>query len=279
MALFGKTLLGKEKKFEKKTAEKSTPDVTRVSLPPAYSSIAPLSASFKSKFASLSLHMTDLIRLLHFPSDVALAIQRTIMNHWDGIQDVGEYGGAYQFKLRGRPWSGWGEEALHARRLMREIFRTLYDHGWVLTLSTDISRKTRDKDTLVFRHQDPAPARRDWMSISFARGDKIHLIDAPPEFTSSLFNELHPIIHKSKQILPGVHEFQMGVSLWWATGTDTMKAREVVLQMMEVLERHGFTIYASIDQDTRHSDTSSETDSWTCCRPSDWRQGAPVYHG
>jgi hypothetical protein len=89
------------------------------------------------------------------------------------------YGDSYEIKVHGNPWrrSAGSEEAVGARRLIRAMFSTLHASGWVLMLSTDISRKRREKDTLMFRYQDPAPAECDWCCIGFARNDRIKFID------------------------------------------------------------------------------------------------------
>ena len=75
----------------------------------------------------------------------------------------------------------------------------------------------------------------------------------------------------------GVYEIQLIAYLWWATGEQAVTARKVLLQPMEVLEEHGFTVYASVDQ-KNGTENSTDPDTWHCCRPVGWQQGAPVYH-
>jgi hypothetical protein len=99
----------------------------------------------------------DRLRLMQLPPDIVVLIQNAIYQHWPlDIQAVRDYSNSYEFKLKGRPWVGYGEDVVHARRLMRALLATLYNTGWVLALSTDVSKKTSDKDTLMFRYQSAA---------------------------------------------------------------------------------------------------------------------------
>lgn len=102
-----------------------------------------------------------------------------------------------------------GEDAIHARRLTRSIVVTMYNLGWVLSLSTDISMKPDDKDNLLFRHQEPAPAPAEWFSLTFSRGDRLRLIDAPDELVQSTIDILRPETqsHASYKV-PGVYEIK-----------------------------------------------------------------------
>jgi hypothetical protein len=50
----------------------------------------------------------------------------------------------------------------------------------------------------------------------------------------------------------------------------------LALILLECLEQHGFSLYASVDQDNGRGGRGMDT--WHCCRPVDWRPGEPVYH-
>lgn len=238
---------------------------------------------FTTSFASLSLHMTDRIRLLDFPQEIVDLVRNVLQRNWQrGIQQECVYYGSYEFKLYGRPWSISMDvqQAIDARRLIRHLFAALYDVGWILALSTDVSRKQADKDTLIFRHQTPAPAKCEWMSIDFARGDRIRIMDAPQSVLDAVNTQLQPAIqeHVRPKVI-GMWELKLHGYPWRAVGGETMNARRTLLQLFMVLERFGFTVYASIDQESTTQDNSSEADTWHCLRPIGWAPGAPVYHG
>jgi len=242
----------------------------------------PPTSQFRTVFASLSLHMSDRVRLLGFPNAVIDQIRQIIPQSWPkGIQAERPYEASHEFKLYGNPWSGQGSDGVHARRFMYRVFETLANMGWVLLLSTDISKRVTDKDTLLFRLQQPSPAPCDWMCISFSRSDRIRFIDAPPELVQSMIQALAQRIqshgpHKES----GVYELKLHGYPWRATGKETMETRRLLLTLLEVLEGSGESVYASIDQKQNLSNNeSSETDTWHCCRAKNWMPGMPVFHG
>lgn len=123
----------------------------QISTTPAASSTPP------PALLCLSLHESDKIRVMNLATTSIPALRSCIESSWSyGIQSEGPYGISYEFKLRGRPWEGSGEQANAARRLMAGIFGFLLRAGWVLKLSTNLTKWRWDKDTFYFR-QDAAP--------------------------------------------------------------------------------------------------------------------------
>lgn len=261
--------------------------------PPAYSSSsasasASASASpFKTTFASVSLHMSDRIRFVQFPKEDLAVIRNTIQTHWyKGIQAERPYGPSYEFKLRGIPWSGsgTGSDAVPAIILMREVFASLYAMGWIMTSSTDISRKKFDKDTLIFRKQPVPPPAANWIAISFKTGDKLRFLGAPQELLgafSSLLTSAKLLQSQAiKDTKRNQYDFKLYGYPWAATGEETMRTRVLILKLVELLEAHGWSLYASIDQNSGPTGDSnySEVDCWYCVKAADWRPGSAIIH-
>ncbi|KAH7125586.1 hypothetical protein B0J11DRAFT_433796 [Dendryphion nanum] len=226
------------------------------------------------------MHHYDIIRFLHFPTPIVDICRDVIKQTWTrAIKNESEYGGSHEFKLHGFPWGGSGGQTTEARRTICRLLEALHGQGWVLMISTSISKKEMEKDTLLFRHQTPAPAPCDWAAIGFSKNDRIRFIDAPPEIADSLAARLGSHWVKERTLIgPGVHEFKLDGSPWWANGTKVMEVREMLLTFLEVLESEGWTVYASVDQKDG-GQNYTETDTWHCCRLKSWTQGAPVYHG
>ncbi|KAF2104546.1 hypothetical protein NA57DRAFT_63009 [Rhizodiscina lignyota] len=235
--------------------------------------------AFQSRLAVVTLHMSDKLRLMDFPPEMIDLTRSIIRNFWPlGIQEERPYEEFYEFKMCGYPWTG-GPSGLLARRLMRCLFEAFYNFGWVLATSTNVYIKESAKDTLIFRQQDPKPAKREWTSISFAHSDSIRVIDAPPELIHSIEAYLGPAVkHLVDNEIPGVWEAKLHGSPFWRTSGETMLAPRLLMFLTACLERHGYTVYASIQQKTNQSDHRTETDTWHCCRPVGWIPGAPVYH-
>lgn len=251
------------------------PSDSKQSAPPPTKQETP----FRTNFASVSLHMTDRLRLMFLPPEVCDAVRNAIHQTWpNGIQQEREYHGSWEFKMRGNPWVPHGEDAIYARRLTRGIMSVLYSYGYVLYISTDISMKAGDKDNLFFRHQDPAPTPCEWFSCTFSRGDRLRLIDAPPDVIADMINTLRSYTQSHAPYrVPGTYEIKFNGYPFAASGGDTMVSRAMVLQMFEALERNGFTVYASVDQKFSN-EGGTETDTWVMSRPVGWAPGTPVYH-
>lgn len=233
---------------------------------PAYTSAASHQAPppFQTHFASMSMHSSDDLRFLRFPPEVVDQCRNTVLSVWRrGIQKEGMYGNSHEFKLSGYPWLSTGSDAMDARRLLPALLGTLHSMGWVLSLNTDVSKSPNDKDTLLFRYQSPAPAPRDWCSISFSRSDRMRLIDISPEVCQALPARLgQEWVSKVNQYSPGIQEIKFHGYPWSTGGKRTMQVRELLLTMLGVLEEEGWTVYASIDQNASGGDQgSSETDT------------------
>ncbi|KAK9368721.1 hypothetical protein V1509DRAFT_639466 [Lipomyces kononenkoae] len=235
--------------------------------------------AFRTSFACMSMHMSDRLRFVGFPmADVSQVIPG-IQQAWPrGIKDTRTYDEAYEVKLHGYPWTATvgGDERINSCRLVSRILNSLFDLGWVLKASVDISKKEYDKDSLLFRHQNPPPSQCIWMAICFGKGDRLYIIDGPPELNRTLVNAYGSKIqsHKSNQ---SVFEIKFHGFPWRAEGTATVHARLILLTLLECLEQHGFSLYASIDHYAA-SDGYSEVDTWYCNRQVNWAQGLPVYH-
>ncbi|KAH8676481.1 hypothetical protein BGZ60DRAFT_258793 [Tricladium varicosporioides] len=244
---------------------------------------APAYSAFRTSFASLSLHQSDRIRLLQFPQSDIAAIKSIIQRSWPkGLQDERPYSVSYEFKLYGNPWRGQGSDAIPARIIMREIFAFLFSQGWILHASTDVSKKEFDKDTMLFRKQATPPPPSEWISISFNQTDRLRLIGAPQDLIvdfKDLLGQMRLLQREEwKDRNLNAYEFKIYGRPWTPSGEETMSTRLLLLKMLEVLENKGWSLYASVDQNTSVQEHTSETDSWYCVRDKNWVPGSTVFH-
>ena len=65
------------------------------------------------------------------------------------------------------------------------VLHALASTGWHLLVSSDLSKKTMDKDSLFFR--SGPPVQRYFFSVSFNESDKIRLIDSPNQEVTAAF--------------------------------------------------------------------------------------------
>lgn len=82
---------------------------------------------------------------------------------------------------------GYGAEAVPARRLVVHVLHALAAVGWHLHATADLSKKSYDKDTLIF--QQGQPRQRYFFSMSFNESDKIRIIDAPSPAVTQAFQQ------------------------------------------------------------------------------------------
>lgn len=189
---------------------------------------------------------------------------------------------SYEFKVHGNPWYGQTDDAITSRHLIKGILAHLFRIGWILHASTDVSKKEFDKDTLFFRKQETPPPASQWISITFNQSDRLRLISADQALIGDVRNLLSSLnlLQQDKgwkdQAL-GAWEFKIRGCPWMASGEETMTTRFLLLKMIECLETHGWSLYASVDQSTG-GENVSETDSWYCVKDKNWVPGMAVFH-
>jgi len=106
-------------------------------------------AVFRTRFACITLNMTDRIRFINFPPSDVEILRDHVQRAWQkGIQDFRTYGQAKEIKLNGNPWRSDFSGSDGARRLVRKLLEALYDMGWVLQAAIDLSKKESDKGLL-----------------------------------------------------------------------------------------------------------------------------------
>ncbi|KAI1260955.1 hypothetical protein F5Y18DRAFT_431743 [Xylariaceae sp. FL1019] len=221
-----------------------------------------------SHFASLSLHKYDRLRLVHFPLEIQRLVRDLIRRHHPGgVQFERLYGVSYEFQLGGHPWRAGGGYSWRVLRLITKLLAALLSAGWILEASVDISRKRHDFDTLLFRQQELTPESYDWFCLSFNGRDFVTLVD-PPQETESAF--LSMLEHKGWLHRDNDY-YDLGFKLrgdpWTAKGQEEMRARLLVLDIMQFLEAFGWTVYASVAQPSEDRHTRGDSmDTWHCRR-------------
>lgn len=78
-------------------------------------------------------------------------------------------------------------DTAHSRRLISHVLSAIYAQGWKIAVSTSLSRKWNDKDTLFFT--PCPPSQRVFFAVSFHSDDKIRIVDPPDEGVRMAFEE------------------------------------------------------------------------------------------
>lgn len=197
---------------------------------------------------SISLNMTDRIRLIGLPIDVINAMRTAITNSWGAIQKEEDYHRTYEFKLKGNPWYAQGEDAVHCRRLLAAVLKTMAQFGWNLLQAADVSKKPDDKDTLFFEKGLPDPDA-DLFAVSFNQSDRLRIIDAP-SFAACVKDAIQsqwPKGIKDQRDYYGSIEFKLSGFPWFPDGGEAVYGRMLLCQIIANIRAKGYKLYGSID--------------------------------
>jgi hypothetical protein len=158
---------------------------------------------------------------------------------------------------------------------MGSILAYLYSVGWILQASTNVTKMEYDKDAFIFRKQETPPPETDWIAISFNQSNRLRLIGANSQLISAFRTML-----KVTKLLAGegwkdksrkTWEFKIQGAPWIAaSGEEKMVVKLLLLKLVETLEKHGWSLYASVDQNAASMGPSGKTDTWFCTRKKGW---------
>lgn len=200
---------------------------------------------------SISLNKSDRIRLIGLPIDVINEMRTAIGNSWGQIQKESDYYSTYEFKLKGNPWYGQGDDAVASRRLLTAILRTMAHYGWNLLQAADVSKSEFDKDTLFFEKGNPDPDA-ELFAMSFNMNDRLRLIEG-----ASLAGCIEEAIRSQwdkgiqhKQDYYGSIEYKLSGNPWFASGSETVYSRMLLCQVLANVRAKGYKLYASVDIST-----------------------------
>lgn len=82
---------------------------------------------------------------------------------------------------------------------MATIFCFLLQNGWVLKLSTDLSKYQLDKNTFYFKQAALPDSTVRMCAISFNEFDKIRIISGPPEVAKVVRSTIQNLWHRGLQ--------------------------------------------------------------------------------
>lgn len=210
----------------------------------------------------ITMNLRDRLRLLACPPDLTPLIRTCILETWGPVQSEREYHGSHEFKLKGYPWLGRGEDAVSSRRLLAGILAVMAKQGWNLLQSTDISRKTTtgDKDALFFELGDPDP-EPSLFAMSFNMRDRIRIIDFPhfmPNLKEAVY-KCWPQGIQSEKEYHGSLELKLGGNPWHPMGEETVFSKLLLSQIIANFRAAEYKLYASVDISYGHE---GDLESW-----------------
>ncbi|ENH71515.1 hypothetical protein FOC1_g10007751 [Fusarium oxysporum f. sp. cubense race 1] len=211
-------------------------------------------STFQSRFASITRHGLDRIRLVNFSEAEIAAVHEIVRTYWDrGIDKVYPQEASREFKLGGY---AWGYDPNGNEQAMMLTLRIL-------------------EDALIFRKVNHIPPPCEWINVSFHGGDKLKILNFPP---SDLVNDIMAtfmIDIQRHEVTPDRAKIKFKGYPWRPLESDGAETQLKLLALLEILERHGFTLYARTS--ARFSDETSESNVLVFQRRRDWVAGKSLY--
>lgn len=212
-----------------------------------YNKYEPLSSQ-QYQVCCITMNMTDRLRLLACPPEIIPLMRECINQCWGQIQDERSYYGSHEFKIRGNPWYGQGDDAVSSRRLLNGMLTVMAKQGWNLLQATDCSKKERDKDSLFFEKGTPDP-EASLFAVSFNMGDRIRIIDAPG-FMPYLKQAVQAVWSRGVQNereYYGSLELKLSGNPWYPYGEEAVQSKLLLSQIIANFRAVGYKLYASVD--------------------------------
>ncbi|KAF4708488.1 hypothetical protein FOZ63_008078, partial [Perkinsus olseni] len=199
------------------------------------------------------------------------AIRGGISRAWK-ISKESEYAGAYEFKLKGRPFLAGGVDTVAARQMVLGMCEELERaRGYLLSNTYTLSARQGSQSSLVFKipsiGQDEygrGGRSSTYLGISLNSGDDIRLIPAPGEPLDFVARdeigrgiaETWPRGVQKEGMYGESYEWKLRGYPWLADGTDTVDARLLVGRIIGIMQSLGFELMPKIDCSGKLADLS-----------------------
>eukprot|EP00112_Aurelia_sp_Birch-Aquarium-sp1_P020058 Seg508.9 transcript_id=Seg508.9/GoldUCD/mRNA.D3Y31 product="hypothetical protein" protein_id=Seg508.9/GoldUCD/D3Y31 len=199
----------------------------------------------------LSLNGNDRLRCVDAPQNATDCVKKMIVQSWiRGIQQEKHNFNAYEFKLRGTPWSADGIMAVDSRLLICKIFEGLWSIGWRPQIAIHLSRRTNDKSFFTFQRTAPMSVPIFCLSLNWT--DRIRVINAPSDVVNAIVAEV-----KRLWLFGVSQEWSYGASIemklnqnpwsYGMTGNDGAHGRVLLLYLLKLLASMGWFLIISAD--------------------------------
>lgn len=219
-------------------------------------------ASFPSQpFLIVALSSYDSLMILNAPTDLHQLFKDAVERTWpSGIQKWTYENEVWLIKLKGYPWNPDGEDTVYSRALLQTIITDLFPRQWKLYGNSNLKSAA---NTFFFEHDpnmppgQPSPQQ---FTISFNSYDLLRMIAAPDSIVSAVRDIIQNTWLKGIQKesrYAGSWEFKLKGTPWWASGTEAVESRFLVLKVMESLQAYGWSPVTAIDSSRKDSDKSA----------------------
>ncbi|GJJ70790.1 hypothetical protein EMPS_03140 [Entomortierella parvispora] len=247
------------------------------SILPGYTAAPLPNHQLSTRCCCISLHGRDMLTLTHFPRVLVQQVRAILLKFSNGIQDEYEPSRTSrsdpniyctEFKLRGCPWQGGGSEGVMARRMICQLMKMMAQRGWNLIQAADISKHEHSMDVMFFESQvredtHVVDSSVEMFAVSFNRTDCIRIMDC-----SSMVPLVRATIQKywtqgiqSDGKYCGAYQFQLRGNPFYTRGSEEVRIRMLLCQILTTIRNQGFKLYSSVDL-SRGGEDGRDLESW-----------------
>lgn len=225
--------------------------------------LSPVAANPGDKYWVLTLAKSDRMRISGCstmrPEDlVALEslLRSNITAHWsDGISGESEYFGAFEFQLKGTPWSPASKDTVFGRVFLTSLYEDLLKNGWGLHASLSLfPRKMEGRLLMVFKSVPPRSIPH--ICIGLSQSDKLRMIHCGTDIVNGT---IRPILMRywpggiqSEADQSGSNELKLKGNPW---KQDSAQPRSLIAALLSRLASAGWVVISSTRVSRRADNT------------------------
>ncbi|KAF4737209.1 hypothetical protein FOZ62_023542 [Perkinsus olseni] len=222
----------------------------------------------------VGLHGSDDIRILCEDEatrvfNITEAARIGIESSWK-IAREGDYGGAHEFVLKGRPFGSLGangEDSVKIRRMLVAMCAQIEKGtGYRMAYSLALSAGKATKSSLIFRNSESSREYGEvtYVGLSLNDIDDVRLMCPPwaaldegvKDTLRAAIREGWPRGIQREREYGGAHEWKLSGRPWDAHGTETVDSRILVGRMLKGMWALGFELMPKIDCSGKLADMS-----------------------
>ena len=221
------------------------------------------------RLSMLSLNRTDRLRLINFESDpeVVEAVAQSLKKTNGNQPDIKDYHGTTEFKVKGKPFFSSGYESIKCREMIVGVLQVLRQRGYAVLTGIDVSRKSTDKSSVIFRKCNSTSEQHACISLNGT--DKMWIINFPAEVSKSLELAIQ------QHYLPGIKETkekslkasccqlklkEMPWSSAWTFVGYGIHGKSMLAMLLKEANKLGWKLVASLDVSSRYHSSENSDD-------------------
>ena len=184
------------------------------------------------------------------------ALDRAISRTWGKFKNE-SCSESFKYKLSGYIFSANGKDTVKTRLAFAAILDELASIGFALHCSADLSTRDSDVSSMFFRRGRTAARPGPRAAISLNKQSRLRVY-GPDRLKRIIQTQLSAVgVLKSTEDYAGAMNLRLNFWAWSCHGEATVRAREVLMGVIEAAGRAGYDLDATLDLSTKMTDKSS----------------------